>query len=143
VVTAYCTYHEYRFSLGMAFVVGIMMGLIDATIGTWSVKAYAWAFVLGFYALLIAYEFIVMQTPPRPLLQAFLFVIVAPMGILSGHHITLLAVRAALGELPASLPLAPLMPSIHVSLDEYLLLTGVMLIIYAALVVLANLKSCD
>jgi len=105
----------------MAFVVGIIMGLIDATIGAWNVKAYAWAFVLGFYALLIAYEFIVMQTPPHPLLQAFLFVIAAPMGILSGHHITLLAVRAALGELPTSLPLAPLVPSVYVSLDEYLL----------------------
>jgi hypothetical protein len=127
----------------MAFVVGIIMGLIDATVEAWSAKAYAWAFVLGFYALLIAYEFIVMQTPPRPLLQAFLFVVVAPMGILSGHHITLLAVRAALGELPTSLPLSPLTPSIYVSLGEYLTLTGVMLAIYAALVMLANLRSCD
>jgi len=143
VVTAYCTYHEYRFSLGMAFVVGIIMGLADATIGAWNVKAYVWAFVLGFYALLIAYEFIVMQTPPHPLLQAFLFVIAAPMGILSGHHITLLAVRAALGELPASLPLAPLVPSVYVSLDEYLLITGVMLAIYVALVIASNLESCD
>jgi hypothetical protein len=143
VATAYCTYHEYRISLGMAFVAGIIMGLADATVEAWSAKAYVWAFVLGFYALLIAYEFIVMQTPPHPLLQALLFVIAAPMGILSGHHITLLAVRAALGELPTSLPLSPLTPNIYVSLDEYLLLTGVMLAIYAALVVLANAESCD
>ena len=76
-------------------------------------------------------------------MQAFLFVIVAPMGILSGHHITLLAVRAALGELPASLPLAPLVPSIYLSLDEYLLISGVMLAIYVALVMFSNLESCD
>jgi hypothetical protein len=53
------------------------------------------------------------------------------------------AVRAALGELPTSLPLAPLVPSVYLSLDEYLLITGVMLAVYAALVVLVNLKSCD
>jgi len=55
----------------------------------------------------------------------------------------LLAVRAALGELPASLPLVPLAPNVYISLDEYLLVTGVMFAIYAALVILANLKSCD
>jgi len=143
VAAAYCTYHEYRISLGMAFVVGIIMGLADATIGTWDVKAYVWAFALGFYALLIAYEFIIMETPPHPLLQAFLFVIAAPMGLLSGHHATLLAVRAALGELPTSLPLTPLTPGIYLSLNLYLLITGVMLAIYAALVILANLESCD
>jgi hypothetical protein len=125
----------------MAFITGIILGLIDATISSWSDKAYLWAFTLGFYALLIAYEFIVMPAPPQPLLQAFLFVITAPMGILSGHHVTWLAVRAALGEWPVNH--LWLSVNMYVDLNLYLLFTGVMLAIYAAVMLASNLMSCD
>jgi hypothetical protein len=138
---ALCTYHEYRISLGMAFITGVILGLADATVDVWRAKAYVWAFVLGLYAMLVAYEFIVMQTPPRPLLQAFLFIIAAPMGMLSGHHVTWLAVRAALGEWPVRH--LWLSVNTYVDLNLYLLFTGVMLAIYAAVLLASNLMSCD
>jgi hypothetical protein len=125
----------------MAFITGIILGLADATIDVWEAKAYVWAFVLGFYSMLVAYEFIVMPTPPRPLLQAFLFIIAAPMGILSGHHVTWLAVRAALGEWPVSH--LWLSVNTYVDLNLYLLFTGVMLAIYAVVLLASNLMSCD
>jgi hypothetical protein len=136
-----CTYHEYRISLGMAFITGVILGLADATIDVWGAKAYVWAFVLGFYAMLVAYEFIVMPVPPRPLLQAFLFVIAAPMGILSGHHVTWLAVRSVLSEVPARH--LWLSVGAYVSLDLYLALTGVMLTVYTVVLLASNLMSCD
>jgi hypothetical protein len=125
----------------MAFITGVILGLADATIDVWMAKAYVWAFVLGFYALLVAYEFIVMPTPPRPLLQAFLFIIAAPMGILSGHHLTWLAVRAVLGWVPTDH--LWLSFNTYTSLDLYLSFTGVMLTIYTVVLLASNLMSCD
>ncbi|MFP3265628.1 MAG: hypothetical protein RXO54_07330 [Acidilobus sp.] len=125
----------------MAFITGIILGLVDAATSSWIAKAYVWAVVLGFYAMLVAYEFIVMPTPPRPLLQAFLFIIAAPMGILTGHHLIWLAARAMLSGMPANHLWLTL--NTYTSLNMYLTLTGAMLTIYTIIMIISNLKSCD
>ncbi|MCC6057158.1 MAG: hypothetical protein LM583_10825, partial [Desulfurococcaceae archaeon] len=116
-ISLFCTYHEYRLSLGLAALTGIMTGIADASIYEWSVKAFTWAAILMLYSLVVAYEFIVMPTPPRPLLQAFLFILVAPMGLLSAHHWTWFILSIMLGK-PIEFKLW-LAPNIYADLNTY------------------------
>jgi FtsH-binding integral membrane protein len=97
-VAKLCTYHEYRLSLGLAAIAGIMTGLADAAIDDWAVKAFTWAAILMLYALIVSYELIVMPTPPKPLLQALLFTLTAPLGLLSAHHFTWYTLTVMLGK---------------------------------------------
>lgn len=136
-----CTYHEYRVSLGLAFVFGMMTGIADAAIADWATKAFVWAGLLMLYALVVSYEFIVMPTPPKPLLQAFLFVFFAPMGLLSAHHFTWLAVAVMLGyPIEKRLWLAP---NIYADLYTYTAATFAMFLAYTALLVAASVSSCE
>jgi hypothetical protein len=136
-----CTYHEYRFSLGLASIVGVLTGLADAAIEDWSVKAFVWSAILMLYSLIVAYEFIIMPTPPRPLLQAFLFILVAPMGLLSVHHFTWLALSILLGKtIEFKLWLAP---NIYVNIDMYNMLMITSLLIYMTHLIITNLISCE
>jgi len=136
-----CTYHEYRFSLGLASLVGVLTGLADATIEDWSVKAFAWSGILMLYALIASYEFIVMPTPPRPLLQAFLFVLIAPLGLLSMHHFTWLTLSILLGKtIEKKLWIAP---NIYVDLNTYNTIIIISLLVYLLYLITTNIMSCD
>lgn len=137
----FCTYHEYRFSYGLAALTGIMTGLADATIDDWSVKAFVWSGILMLYALIVSYEFIVMPTPPKPLLQAFLFVSISPLGLLSFHHFAWLSMSILLGKtIELKLWLAP---NIYADLNTYNTITIISLIVYLLYLIIANLISCD
>jgi hypothetical protein len=136
-----CTYHEYRFSYGLAALAGIMTGLADAAIGDWAAKAFVWSGLLLLYALVVSYEFIVMPTPPRPLLQAFLFVLLAPMGLLSAHHFTWLIVSVMLGApIDSRLWLAP---NIYIDFHTYTVIAFAMLLAYFAALLTASAMSCE
>jgi len=140
-VQKFCTYHEYRFSLGLVALTGIATGLVDAAIDDWSVKAFVWASILMFYSLIVAYEFIVMPTPSRPLLQAFLFILIAPLGLLSMHHFTWLALSILLGKtIEQKLWLAP---HIYVDINIYNAIMNASLDIYILFIAITNLKSCE
>jgi hypothetical protein len=136
-----CTYHEYRFSYGLTALTGIMTGLTDAAIDDWSVKAFVWASILMLYSLVVAYEFIVMPTPQKPLLQAFLFVSITPLGLLSVHHFTWLTLSILLGKTIAfKLWLAP---NIYVDLNIYNIIMASSLVIYLLYLIITNFISCE
>jgi hypothetical protein len=137
----FCTYHEYRFSLGLASLVGMMTGIVDASIDDWSVKAFIWSGILFFYSLIISYEFIVMPTPPKPLLQAFLFVSISPLGLLSAHHWTWYLLTVMLGK-PIEFRLW-LAPNIYVDLNLYNMIMMISLSVYITYLVIINLVSCE
>jgi hypothetical protein len=120
---------------------GIITGIADASIYEWSVKAFTWAAILMLYSLVVAYEFIVMPTPPRPLLQAFLFVLTSPLGLLSSHHWTWYILSIMLGK-PIEFKLW-LAPNIYADLDTYNTLMAIVLAIYVAHLIIANLKTCE
>jgi hypothetical protein len=136
-----CTYHEYRFSLGLSAITGIMTGLVDASIDDWSVKAFTWAAILMLYSLVVAYEFIVMPTPTKPLMQAFLFVLISPLGLLSAHHWTWYMMTVMLGK-PIEFKLW-LAPNIYVNIDKYNMLMITSLFIYMTYLIVTNLVSCE
>jgi hypothetical protein len=93
------------------------------------------------YALIVSYEFIVMPTPPRPLLQAALFVVFAPMGLLSTHHFTWLILAIMLGyHLERRLWLAP---NIFVDIYIYTVATAIMFLVYLVYLIVAGLHPCE
>jgi hypothetical protein len=105
------------------------------------VKAFTWATILMLYTLIISYEFIVMPTPPRPLLQALLFVLTSPLGLLSSHHFTWYLLTIMLGKtIEFKLWLAP---NIYVNLNAYNSLMAISFIIYTAYLVVTNLIPCE
>jgi len=137
----FCTFHEYRESYGLASIIGIMTGLVDALLEDWSVKAFLWSAILVLYIVVVSYEFIIMETPPRPFLQALLFCILAVMGLLASHHITWLLVSILLGRrIEKVLWLAP---NIYAPFREYTLASIAMFIVYIAYLIYINIKSCD
>jgi hypothetical protein len=136
-----CTYHEYRFSYGLAALTGIMTGLTDAAIDDWSVKAFVWASILMLYSLVVAYEFIVMPTPPKPLLQAFLFVLISPLGLLSVHHFTWLTLSILLGKTIE--PKLWLAPHTYADLNTYNTIMIISLSVYILYLVITNFISCE
>jgi hypothetical protein len=136
-----CTYHEYRFSLGLASLAGVLTGLADATIDDWSVKAFIWSGILMLYSLIASYEFIVMPTPPRPILQAFLFILTAPLGLLSSHHWTWYILTLMLGK-PTEFRLW-LAPNIYTNLNTYNMIMAISLATYIAYLTATNIKTCE
>ena len=136
-----CTYHEYRSSLGLAFVFGVLTGLADAAIDDWATKAFVWSGMLMLYALIVSYEFIVMPTPPKPFLQAVLFVVFAPMGLLPAHHFTWLVVSVMLGK-PIEVHLW-IAPNMYVNLYAYTVAMMLLLALYLAYLVDASLHPCE
>lgn len=140
----YClfkTMHEYRASYALLFLTGLVTGLIDALVLDFAVKAFLWAFALVLALITVSYEFIVMPTPEKPLLQAVLFIILGLAALLSTHHLTWLAVSVMLGrEVGSRLWLAP---NIYVDLSLYN--TVMLFSLAASLVYLAyvNVCSCD
>ena len=136
-----CTYHEYRFSLGLAALTGIMTGLADSTIDDWSVKAFVWATIVMLYALIVAYEFIVMPTPPKPMLQAFLFVLITPLGLLSTHHFTWYSLSILLGKTIE--PKLWLAPHTYADLNTYNMIMIISLSFYILYLVITNFISCE
>jgi hypothetical protein len=140
-VKRFCTYHEYRFSLGLASLVGVLTGLADVAIEDWSVKAFVWAGILFFYNLIISYEFIVMPTPPKPLFQALLFILVTPMGLLSAHHWTWYILTIMLGK-PIEFKLW-LAPNIYADLSTYNTFMLISFLVYLLYLIIANFMSCE
>jgi hypothetical protein len=136
-----CTYHEYRISLGLTALTGILTGLTDATIVDWSVKAFTWAAIVMLYTLIVSYEFIVMPTPPKPLLQALLFVLISPLGLLSAHHWTWYLLTLMLGK-PIEFKLW-LAPNIYADLNTYNTIMTTALAIYIVYLIFTNLTSCE
>ena len=135
-----CTYHEYRFSYGLAALTGIMTGLTDSTIDDWTVKAFTWAAILMLYTLIVSYEFIVMPTPQRPLLQATLFILLTPLGILSTHHFTWYSLSILLGKtIEQKLWLAP---HTYADLNTYNMIMIISLSFYILYLVITNFISC-
>jgi len=135
-----CTYHEYRFSYGLAALTGIMTGLTDSTIDDWTVKAFTWAAILMLYTLIVSYEFIVMPTPQRPLLQATLFILLTPLGILSTHHFTWYSISILLGKtIEQKLWLAP---HTYADLNTYNMIMIISLSFYILYLVITNFISC-
>jgi hypothetical protein len=140
-VAKLCTYHEYRISLGLAALVGVITGIADAAIDDWAVKAFTWAAILMLYAMIVAYELIVMPTPPKPLLQAFLFTLTAPLGLLSAHHWTWYMLTVMLGKpIEHMLWLAP---NIYIDLNTYNTLMAASLAAYIAYLTTANTTACE
>jgi hypothetical protein len=136
-----CTYREYVDALGLSFLFGILTGLADAAISDWATKAFVWAGVLMLYAVVVSFEFIVMPTPPKPLLQAFLFVLLAPMGLLSAHHFTWLAVSVMLGApIERRLWLAP---NIYIDLYTYTVIAFAMFLTYSIFLFATSVMSCE
>jgi hypothetical protein len=121
--------------------VGVITGLIDATVEDWSVKAFAWAGAVLFYALAASYEFIVMEAPPRPLLQAFLFVVLGLAGFLSAHHWAWLVMSILLCK-PVEKVLW-LAPNIYMDLSTYTTLMILFFTAYIAYLVYINVEACD
>jgi hypothetical protein len=120
---------------------GIITGIVDASIYDWAVKAFTWAAILILYALIVAYEFIVMPTPPKPLMQAFLFVLISPLGLLSAHHWTWLSTYIMLWEkIGSKLWLAP---NIYVNIEAYNTIMAISIAIYIAYLVTINTKTCE
>jgi len=140
-VKRFCTYHEYRFSYGLAALTGIMTGLADATIDDWSVKAFVWSGILMLYALIASYEFIVMPTPPHPLLQAFLFILTAPLGLLSAHHFTWYLLIIMQGK-PIEFRLW-LAPNIYADLNTYNTIMLISFLVYLLYLIITNFMSCE
>ncbi len=138
---AFQTFHEYRVSLGMAGVAGLITGLVDSLVEDWSIKAFLWAGALLLYALVVAYELAVMDTPPRPLLQASLLVVFSTAGLLSVHHVTWLSVSTMLGRtLEHRLWLAP---NIYASISLYNTVMVASLVSYLAYLLYTNECSGD
>jgi len=136
-----CTYHEYRFSYGLAALTGIMTGLTDAAIDDWSVKAFTWTAIVMLYTLIVSYEFIVMPTPQRPLLQATLFILLTPLGLLSTHHLTWYSLSILLGK-PIEFKLW-LAPNIYADLNIYNTIMIISLSFYILYLVITNLIPCE
>jgi hypothetical protein len=117
-----------------------MTGLVDALVEDWSVKAFLWSAILVLYMVVVSYEFIIMETPPRPFLQAILFTLSIP-GLLASHHLTWTAVSIMLGrKIEVFLWLAP---NIYAPFREYTLASILMLTAYVACLIYVNIKSCD
>jgi len=136
-----CTYREYVDALGLSFLFGILTGLADAAIADWATKAFIWAGLLMLYALIASYEFIVMPTPPKPLLQATIFAIVAPMGLLSAHHFTWLVVSVMLGApIDRKLWLAP---NIYIDFYTYTVAMLAMFLTYCVALLATSVMSCE
>jgi hypothetical protein len=137
----FCTFHEYRFSYGLVALVGVITGLVDATVDDWSVKAFAWAGAVLFYALAASYEFIMMETPPRPLLQAGLFIALGLAGFLSAHHLAWLVMSVLLGKPVESV--LWLAPHIYMDLSTYNVLMSLFLVAYTVYLLYINVEACE
>jgi len=136
-----CFFHHYRISYGLIALLGMLTGLSDASIEDFTVKAFLWT---GFFAIVmavIAYELIIMPTPPYPKLQAVLFILFGYMGLLSVHHFTWLTTWILLGK-PVERRLW-LMPNVFGDLYIYTIIMGAMLITYISYLVLINIKDCE
>jgi len=137
----FCTFHEYRVSYALSSLIGIMTGLVDALLEDWSVKAFLWSAILLLYMMVVSYEFIVMETPPKPLLQAVLFISTTILGMLSTHHLIWTVISIMLGrKIEKILWLAP---NIYIDFIQYTILSMAMLIIYLTYLIYINIKSCD
>ncbi len=135
------TYHEYRFSLSLAFFVGLINGLVDASILDFSIKAFVWSSILVIVSMIISYEFIIMDTPEKPRIQAILFVIVFISGLLSIHHFTWLITWILLyGSIDKRIWLAP---NIYIDLFLYNLIMLTLMFIYIIYIIYTNLCSLD
>jgi hypothetical protein len=117
-----------------------MAGLVDALVEDWSVKAFLWSAILLLYIVVVSYEFIIMEAPPKPLLQAILFTLAIP-GMLASHHLVWTVVSIMIGRaIHKNLWLAP---NIYMDFTAYTAITIAMLKAYIAHLIYINIKSCD
>jgi len=138
---SFCTLHEYRFSYGLTALLGMLTGLSDASIEDFTIKAFLWTGFFGIIMAVIAYELILMPTPPHPKLQSILFILFGYMGLLSIHHFTWLMTWILLGK-PLERRLW-LMPNVFGDLYIYTIVMGVMFIAYISYLVFINIKDCE
>ncbi|MGC8983532.1 MAG: hypothetical protein ACP5KA_07280 [Desulfurococcaceae archaeon] len=140
----YClfkTMHEYRASYALLFLTGLITGLVDALVLDFTIKAFLWAFALVLALITVSYEFIVMPTPEKPLLQATLFIVLGVAALLSSHHLTWLSVSVMLGrEVYDRLWLAP---NVYIDLTLYNTVMLFSLASSLAYLVYINICSCE
>jgi magnesium-transporting ATPase (P-type) len=118
-----------------------MTGLTDAAIDDFTVKAFIWSSLIVMAMMIIAYEFIVMETPKKPLLQAVLFILLSLSGLVSVHHLTWIFIWILLkGSLPKILWIAP---NLYLDFTIYTLIMFILLIIYTTYLVMINILSCE
>ncbi|MEM2389060.1 MAG: hypothetical protein QW215_02360 [Ignisphaera sp.] len=137
----YRTFHEYRFSLGVLGLAGIMTGLIDALALDWTVKAFLWSSALIIAMSITTYELTVMPTPENPFLQSILLIITSLMGLLSIHHFTWIFVWTITGgEIHEKLWLAP---NIYIEFNTYTTIMAILLTIYILHIIYCNICSAE
>lgn len=135
------TYHEYRIVLGSTSLIGVMTGIVDATILDWCLKAFVWSGILLLYFVITAYELTVMETPERPFLQSILLVVTSLFGLLSTHHFTWILMTISIGRQIEN-PLW-ISPNIYVDFYCYTYLMFTLFSIYIVFLVYTNLCSRD
>ncbi len=135
------TLHQYRASLGLMLVLGVLTGLSDASIEDFTAKAFLWTgFALATLSA-VSYEFIVMQTPEKPMLQAVLFSLAGLSATLSAHHFTWLFVSILIGrKIEKTLWLAP---NIYTDFTTYTTLMSILLASSTAYLIYCNICSSD
>jgi hypothetical protein len=90
------------------FFVGLYTGTVDALIDDFVLKAFLWASALVIALVIISYEFIIMPSPDKPLLQASLFGVFSTMLFLGTHHLAWLSISIMIGrDIGRTLWLAP------------------------------------
>jgi hypothetical protein len=137
----FCTLHEYRITYSLTGFTGFVTGLVDALVDDFTVKAFLWAFVLWLILIVTAYELTVMPTPPKPLAQSALLILLGTAGLLSIHHFTWLGVSILVGRrLCDSLWLAP---NIYVDFRLYTTAAAYTFIAYMVYLIYINMKPCD
>jgi len=137
----FCTLHEYRIVYSLMGFTGFVTGLVDALVDDFTVKAFLWAAVLWLILIVTAYELTVMPTPPKPLAQSVLLILLGTAGLLSTHHFTWLGVSILIGRrLYDDLWLAP---NIYVNFKLYTTATAYTFIAYMVYLIYINIKSCD
>jgi hypothetical protein len=133
--------HEYRASFALLYLVGLITGLVDALVSDFTLKAFLWSFTLVLALITVSYEFIVMPTPEKPLLQAVLFNMFGLMAFLSTHHFTWLIVYyMTSGHIEERLWLAP---NIYADLALYNTVMLFSLVSSLAYLVYINICSCE
>ena len=131
--------HEYRASYALLFLTGLITGLVDALVPDFAVKAFLWSFALVLVLIIVSYEFIVMPTPEKPLLQAVLFNAFGLMALLSTHHFTWLTVYYMVsGHIEKRLWLAP-----NIYVDMALYNTTMIFSLVSSLAYLAYINTCS
>jgi uncharacterized membrane protein YhaH (DUF805 family) len=123
------------------FFVGLYTGTVDALVDDFVLKAFLWASALVIALVIISYEFIIMPSPSKPLLQASLFGVFSPALFLGTHHLAWLSVSVMAGrDIGRTLWLAP---NIYVDTVLYTIITLILFLLSLAYLLYTSICSED